>query len=85
MLNDKTAIVVWNDETEDVECVVLVDDANFADTMDAVAQAHNTWKNHWDSDEHMEELSSQIEYIFSGRGIKHEFVACVEFRAVGGD
>ena len=85
MLENKTAIVVWNDESEDVECMVLVDDENFIDSMDVVGKAHNIWKNHWESDEHMDELSSQIEYIFNWSGIKHEFVTCVEFRAGSDD
>ena len=85
MLENKTAIVVWNDESEDMECVVLVDDANLVGAMDAVAQAHNIWKNHWESDVRLDELNDQIEYIFNNRGIKHEFVYFAEFRLESDD
>ena len=71
VLKGKT-VLIENSERE-IGTVVIVDTKDLYAAKDAINQALNIWLNYEDSDEHKDDLTEQIQYIFDGRNIKYYF------------
>ena len=77
MLCNKTTLAVKDADSDSINCLILVSDADVETAKDAIAEAKDIWVNHWDSDECCDCLTNQIEYILDGRRIDYEFL-CFE-------